>query len=102
MKWQAVSLARLRDLAGINAFPGAPAKAQDRAMRLPDPTPHDLGGSCAPGTAVATAAGHRTEGARAARSTARGAGSGGTLSLVLAGVVAVVLCFLLYRALGRR
>ena len=57
--WQAVSLARLAGLAGIDAFPGLPAAVREHAMALP--APHEV------------AHGH---GQRAHRTSGRAAGSG--------------------------
>src|SRR5215218_8060797 len=53
MDWRAVSVAELRALAGIDAFPAAPTEARTRALRLPEPRPHNVGGGCDRGEQVA-------------------------------------------------
>ncbi len=107
MEWRAVSLAELRDLAGIDAFPYVAAEARTRAMRLPEPRPHNVGGGCERGGPVAAnqpqpqpPPGGQTQSAPAAPSS--GTGLGGYTFMAVAALVAVVAGFLLYRALGRR
>jgi endonuclease G len=39
-RWQAVSIARLQAMTGIDVFPDLPAQAKDAAMTLPEPTRH--------------------------------------------------------------
>ncbi len=115
MDWRAVPLAELRDLAGIEAFPAAPAEARARAMRLPEPRPHNVGGGCERGGQVAASQaqqppppppGGQPQPVPSAPSAApgggTGAGAGGYALMAVAALVAVVAGFLLYRALGRR
>ena len=107
--WRAVSLAELRDLAGLDAFPTLATDVQGRAMRLPEPRPHNPRGGCGEaGTAVT--ADHRPTTPRgpspgpvtppATKSAA--SGRGGNLVLIVAALVAGIVCILLYRVLGRR
>jgi endonuclease G len=35
--WQTVSISRLREVSGIDVFPGLPAGIKDRTMALPEP-----------------------------------------------------------------
>jgi endonuclease G len=101
MEWQAVSLAALRDLAGIDAFPGLPSEVAARAMPLPEPRPHDVRGSCErAGTVVAE---HRPPARPLPGPTAtRGGGLGSVTLLVASALAAAVAGFALYRVLGRR
>ena len=46
LAWQAVSLDRLREVAGLDAFPSLPAAVKARAMALPEPQPSNIRGSC--------------------------------------------------------
>jgi len=39
-KWEAVSIAKLEELAGIDVFPGLEDAVKQAAMDLPRPTPH--------------------------------------------------------------
>ena len=106
--WRAVSLAELRDLAGLDAFPTLAPDVQAGAMRLPEPRPHNPRGGCGEaGTAVT--ADHRPAAPRGpnpapvippARGSA-GSGGGGNLVLIVVALVAGIACYLLYRILGR-
>jgi endonuclease G len=107
MAWRTVSLAELRDLAGLDAFPSLARDVQARAMRLPEPRPHNVHGSCGEaGTAVA--ADHRSASPRgptpvtSPATSSTGAGGGGNIVLILAALAAGIACYLLYRVLGRR
>ncbi len=42
--WQAVSMAQLADLTGMDVFPVLPPRARNAIMRLPTPTPHGYAG----------------------------------------------------------
>ena len=42
-QWQVMSMAQLADFTGIEVFPGMAPGARSRAMRLPEPTPHNRG-----------------------------------------------------------
>lgn len=42
--WEAVSMAQLADLTGIDVFPILPPRARNATMRLPTPTPHGYAG----------------------------------------------------------
>ncbi|SDB74107.1 DNA/RNA non-specific endonuclease [Belnapia rosea] len=107
--WRAVSLAELRDLAGLDAFPTLAPDVQAHAMRLPKPRPHNPRSGCGEaGTAVT--ADHRSAAPRspspgpvtppATRSA--GSGRGGNIVLIVAALVAGIVCYLLYRVLGHR
>ncbi|WP_082012924.1 DNA/RNA non-specific endonuclease [Belnapia sp. F-4-1] len=108
--WRTVSLAELRDLAGLDAFPTLAPDVRARAMRLPEPRPQNPRGGCGEaGTAVT--ADHRpattTRGPSPGPVTppaTRSAGSGwsGNLVLIVAALAASIACYLLYRVLGRR
>ncbi len=112
MEWRAVPLAELRELAGIDAFPAAPAEARTRALRLPEPRPHNVGGGCERGEQVAAnqprqpppPQGSQTRPIPSASSAAPtgGTGAGGYTLMAVAALVAVVAGVLLYRVLGRR
>ncbi|WP_376098163.1 DNA/RNA non-specific endonuclease [Roseomonas sp. CCTCC AB2023176] len=96
--WREVSPAELRDLAGLDAFPGLPAALEARALNLPDPRAPPRHGLCSEEGAVAAAP------APTPAQPARGpqvAGFGVT-TLVAAGVVAVVLVAAVRRIFGRR
>jgi endonuclease G len=107
-----LELAELRDLAGIDAFPSAPAEVRARAMRLPQPRPHNVGGGCDRGGQVATGQGQPQppqQGGQVqpvpsapAAPSSTGTGTGGYALMAVAALAAVVAGFLLYRALGRR
>jgi endonuclease G, mitochondrial len=109
--WREVPLAELRDRAGIAVFPALPAAVLGRTMPLPEPRPRNLGGSCGEAPVVAANEAPRAPGG--AKPPPAGPAPGSTLGqaggitgspafLVLAGLVALVLCWLLYRLLGRR
>jgi endonuclease G len=110
MQWRAISLAELRDLAGIAAFPALPAEVQGRAMRLPEPRPHNVRGSCDRAGAIVTAAPRQPPAGQPSQGTSAppemdgsgGPGTGGYTFLVFMALAAAVACFLLYRVLGRR
>ena len=107
--WRTVSLAELRDLVGLDAFPTLTQDVQTRSLRLPEPRPHNTRGGCGKaGTAVT--ADHRPTTPKGPSPgpvtppATRGAGSGrsGNLVLIVAALVAGIACYLLYRVLGRR
>ena len=107
--WRAVSLAELRDLTGLDAFPRLAPDGQARALQLPEPEPHNPRGGCGEaGTAVT--ADHRSATPRGPTpaqvtppATRRvGSGWGGNIILIVAALVAGIACTLLYRVLGRR
>ncbi|MBL6458966.1 DNA/RNA non-specific endonuclease [Belnapia sp. T6] len=109
MAWRTVSLAELRDLADFNAFPILAAEVQRRAMRLLEPRPHNVRGSCGEaGTAVA--ANHRPTSPGSPIPTPRaplvtsssGSGGSGNTVLIIATLAAAIACYLLNRVLGRR
>ncbi|MBL6459552.1 DNA/RNA non-specific endonuclease [Belnapia sp. T6] len=108
MKWRTVSLTQLRDLAGLNAFPILASEVQGRAMRLPEPRPHNVRGSC--GETRTTVATDQRRGssrgpnpAPATPPVTSRAGSGGSGNTVLViALAAAIACYLLYRVLGRR
>ena len=100
MEWRIVSLAELRDLIGINAFPSVPGEVQGRAMSLPEPRPHNVRGSCDREGAAVTA--HHPRAGQPARGTSAASAAGGYASLIIEALVAIVACFVLYRILGRR
>jgi endonuclease G, mitochondrial len=109
MDWRTVSLRDLRDLVGIEVMPTLPERAQRKAMRLPEPTPHNIMGSCCRGPVVASSRRlDRHDGRARVRhpSTATASRSEGGMgryaSLILAGAIAIALGWGLYRALGRR
>ncbi|CAH2602321.1 Endonuclease [Rhodovastum atsumiense] len=107
MEWRAVSLAELRGLTGIDAFPSLPKAVQDRAMTLPEPKPSNVRGSCdREGAAVAST---QPRGGSSGRGHAapqggggQGMSTGGIVSLVLAALFALGAGVVLYRILGRR
>ncbi|MCK8785106.1 DNA/RNA non-specific endonuclease [Roseomonas sp. NAR14] len=105
--WRAVSLAELRDLAGIAAFPSLPDSAQAAAIALPEPRPHNIEGACE--RAVTTASSQPEARPRATPAPAPPAArpaparvQTSTLTLIVAALFAVVAILLLLRALGRR
>lgn len=105
MEWRVVSLAELRELTGIEAFPSLPPELRERAMRLPEPKPSNIGGACERGGMVVASGGGRSPGGRAGSAPAADDGGwelGGDLLLVLAALAAVLAGVLLYRVLGRR
>jgi endonuclease G len=105
MEWRAVSVAELRDLAGIDAFPAA---SGTRALQLPEPRPHNVGGGCERGEQVAgnqprqlpPPPGSQTRPPPSAPG--GGTGGGGYTLMAGAALVALVAGVLLYRVLGRR
>ena len=107
--WRAVSLAELRDLTGLDAFPRLAPDGQARATRLPEPGPHNPRGGCGEAGAAVTAD-HRSATSRGPTpapvtppATRRvGSGWGGNIILIVAALVAGIACILLYRVLGRR
>jgi len=101
LAWRAVSLDELRAVAGIDAFPSLPAAVKARAMDLPEPRPSNVRGSCnaQPGP---VAEGPRTPSIRPTPQAPAQPAGGGRITLILAGVFAVVMIVLLIRTLGRR
>jgi len=107
--WRTVSLAELRDLAGLDAFPTLTPDVQARVLRLPEPRPHNPRSGCGEAGTTVTAD-HRSAAPRgpspgsATPPATRSAGSGWSSNFVLivAALVAGIACILLYRVLGRR
>ncbi|HWX47939.1 MAG TPA: DNA/RNA non-specific endonuclease [Roseomonas sp.] len=55
LDWRAVSLSELRQIAGIEVFPGLPPAARDRRLPLPEPQPNNIAGACARQDEIASA-----------------------------------------------
>jgi endonuclease G len=109
MEWRAVPVVDLRELAGIDAFPSAPAEVRTRTLRLPEPKPHNVGGACERGDKVAEIqpppppGGQLRPGPSAPSAAPSGGfGAGSYALMAVAALVAVVAGVLLYRVLGRR
>lgn len=109
MAWRAVSMAELRQIAGIEVFPGVAAATRDRRLSLPEPQPNNIRGACERQDEVASASpGSGTQARRtnptAPASPAQPAQSSGWSEtvLIVGGVFAVVMIVLLVRVLGRR
>jgi len=94
MAWRAVSLAELRDLAGIDVFPALPAALHDQRLALPEPRPSNVRGACKGQAAVASVA--------PAPAVAATRGKASLALLIGAGLFAVLMIILLLRVLGRR
>lgn len=109
MAWRAISMSELRQIAGIEAFPGVAATTRDRLLSLPEPQPNNVRGACEWQDEVAGAGpGSGTQARRtnpaAPASPAQQAQTSGwsRIVLILGGGVAVVMIVLLIRVLGRR
>jgi endonuclease G len=109
MAWRAVSMSELREIVGIEVFPGVAAATRDRLLTLPDPQPNNVRGACERQDEVASAgSGSGTQARRtnptASASPAQQAQSSGwsRTALIVGSVFAVVMIVLLVRVLGRR
>ena len=112
MAWRVVSLTKLREIAGIEVFPGVPATTRGRLLPLPEPRPNNVRGACEGQAEVASAGpsgGTRDRTAHPAPpspapSPAPEAHPRGwsVATLIVAGLFAVVTIALLVRVLGRR
>ncbi|WP_161993598.1 DNA/RNA non-specific endonuclease [Muricoccus nepalensis] len=106
LAWQAVSLAELRGITGIEVFPGVPVAARDRLLSLPAPRSSRARGACEGQAETAEPGGRaRDGGAKPERpSPTREAEAEGwsVTTRVAAGLVVVVMIALLVRVLGRR
>jgi endonuclease G len=49
MEYHLVSIADLRQMTGIDPFPGVPEAAKSAVPNFPEPRPHNVGGSCSQG-----------------------------------------------------
>jgi endonuclease G len=109
MAWRAISMSELRQIAGIEVFPGLSAATRDRLLPLPEPQPNNVRGACERQDEVASARpGSGTQARRtnptAPASPAQQARSSGwsRTALIVASLFAVVMIILLVRVLGRR
>lgn len=108
MAWRAVSMSELRQIAGIEAFPGVAATTRDRLLTLPEPQPNNVRGACERQEEVASAGSGNGTQARRANPTAptspaqhsQASGSNWVI-LIVGGIFAVVMVVLLFRVLGR-
>ena len=112
MAWRAVILTELREIAGVEVFPGVPTAAHDRLLPIPEPRPNNVRGACGGQAEVASAgpsSGTRDRTASPAPpspppSPAPEAHHRGwsAATLISTCLFAVVLIALLVRVLGRR
>ena len=104
MAWRAVSMSELRQISGIEAFPGVAAATRDRLLPLPEPQPSNVRGACERQDEVASATpGTPSAPASPAAPMRPGPSSGWNGTILLVGTLfAVVMIILLVRVLGRR
>ncbi len=112
MAWRTVSLVELREIAGIEAFPGVPTAARNRLLLLPEPRPNNVRGACEGQAEVASRELNSETRNRTTNpappspppSPAQEAHPQGwsAATLVVAALFAVVMIVLLARVLGRR
>jgi endonuclease G len=109
MAWRAVSISELRQITGIEVFPGVAATTRDRLLTLPEPQPNNVRGACERQDEVAGAGSGTGTQARRTNPTvpasppqpSRGSSSAWVV-LIMGGIFAVVMVVLLVRVLGRR
>jgi endonuclease G len=109
MAWRAVSMSELRQIAGIEVFPGVAAATRDRLLTLPEPQPNNVRGACERQDEVARVEpgggtqARRTNPTTPKPSAPRAQSSGWSrTALIIGGVFAVVMIVFLVRVLGRR
>jgi endonuclease G len=109
MAWRAVSMAELREIAGIEVFPGVAAATRDRLLALPEPQPNNVRGACERQDEVASAGLGSGSQARRTNPTAPAlpaqqtqSSSWSRTTLIVGGIFAAVMIVLLVRVWGRR
>jgi endonuclease G len=112
MAWRAISLSELRQIAGIEVFPGLSPATCDRRLSLPEPQPNNVRGACerqgevasaGPGSGTQARPGHPAAPNAPSFLPQQAQSSGWHRTiLIAAGFFAVVMIILLVRVLGRR